>query len=378
MYMANTITMPKLGLTMTHGILSKWCVAEGDKVKKGEIIAEIETDKISSEYESPFEGTVLEILVEEGEEVKVTAPICVVGKTDGNVDANKRILITPAARKLAAEYNIDYTNIKGSKENGRISVQDIEKAHKSIQHTDDTEKQPDSSIEDSTVEKIPLTGIRRIISRRMTESKKNIPHVYFSAQVDMNDKRAFKENMHEIFLKRHNVNLSYTHIILRAVACSLEEYPDVNVSAGKNEILRLKSINIGLAVDGDEGLVVPVIKKANSLEFVQLCKYVNDAVSRAKSGNLTPDDLEGGTFTLTNLGMYGVDSFNAVINPPQAAILAVGAVRDMPAVVGGKLAVRPLMNMSLSTDHRVIDGVLAAKFLACIKKHLETPYAIMV
>ncbi|NJD04600.1 MAG: 2-oxo acid dehydrogenase subunit E2, partial [Ruminiclostridium sp.] len=360
---------------------------------KGEPLVEFETDKINTEFESPEEGFLLEILAGEEEEVAVSAPICVIGQPGENTDIDyevvssplavkNRILISPLARKIAVENGIDYSDIKGSRPNGRIVKKDIEKVVYEKNKPEVVKVMPacKSESNENTAAKgshIPLLNMRKTIAQRLSQSKKEIPHAYFKTQVDMSKARSLKDEVENRIYEIKGIKPSFTHIIIKAAASAIERYPAFNASFGEDSIIRYEDINIGVAVELDDGLIVPVVMQAGKLTLGGICEKADELVSKARSGSLGIEDITGSTFTVSNLGMYGIDEFTAIINPPESAILAVGAIRDGTVVEKGEIKVKPLMNLVLSVDHRVIDGALAARFMKSLKEMLENPYLLL-
>jgi pyruvate dehydrogenase E2 component (dihydrolipoamide acetyltransferase) len=444
--MSQIITMPKLGLTMTQGMITRWYKKEGDPVKAGEAVVEIETDKITSGVESPCDGYLLEILAQKDEVRAITAPLCVVGdlseapseevSASGNKASNtpgKRLFITPIARKLAKENQIEYTAIKGTGPLGRITKRDILNvlnqssrvritplaknlaAENGIDYTkikgagpggriekkdilaviEATERPaaiteivpltvPRQSVptEDESarriVKRVPLSGIRKITAERLSQSKHDIPHVYFKISVDAKNLIELKNHVSEGVKVKTGKKLTLNDLIVKAAASVLGEFPEFNASLINNEIVYYQNVNVGIAVNSDKGLVVPVVKGAGRLSLSEICTRTGELVDRARSGKLDYEDLSGGTFTISNLGAYQIDEFSAIINPPESAILAVGTAREMPCVKSGEIVVSTVMNMTLSVDHRVIDGALAAKFMKRLKDVLEEPCLFLI
>ena len=406
--MATVITMPKLGLTMTKATITRWLKKEGEKVNKGEVLVEFETDKINTEYESTEDGYLLKILVNEGQEADVSAPICILGcKEDININLSeiipqdkitlnnnknhilnssdigiKRIFISPLAKKIAKEKGIDYSKINGSGTNGRIIKKDIENAIRNLNRLENFEASSnDNSWQilqaNAQEDKIPLSNIRKISAQRLTQSKKEIPHAYFKIHADMSKAVSLKENISKDIEKITGAKLTFTHMILKAVSLAIEQNPYINVSLLQDSIFKHKDINIGVAVDTEQGLIVPVIKHINKKTLGQICLELKNYTDKAHNGKLTVEEISGGTFTVSNLGMYGIDEFNAIIKPPESAILAVGAITECAIPENGVLTIKPLVNLVLSVDHRVIDGALAARFMRSIKSFLENPYVLL-
>lgn len=373
--MSREIIMPKLGLTMTHGKITRWLKKEGDCVQAGETVLEIETDKINYDVESPVDGYILKILAEEGEDRDITTPLCIIGTKgeeygqleDKSLDTDAhRIFITPVAKKMAQENGIDLTGISGTGPGGRIQKEDI-------QNTIDATPQ-DSPI----TKRIPLAGIRKIIAARLTQSKHDIPHVYFKISVDAGNMMELKNKVSEAVIARLGRKLSLNDLIVKAVAAAIEEFPDFNSSLVENEIIYYKNTNIGVAVSSERGLVVPVVRNAGEKSFLELCLKLGELVDKARSGKLSLEEATGATFTVSNLGAYEIDEFSAIINPPESAILAVGRVNETPCVRNGEIVIRSVMNMTLSVDHRIIDGALAARFMKKLKDIMQEPYLILM
>ncbi len=376
--MITAIIMPKMGETMESGKLIKWHKKEGDLVERGDVLFEVETDKTIFEVEAPKKGFLHTILIPESdEEVPVTitvgyiaesmdeplpekaieqkkaeerpAPVVSQDKAPEEsvitqVQKTGRILISPIARRLARERGLDPANIRGSGPNGRIEARDI----KSI------------PAEGST---IPLSQVRKITAERMTLSKTTVPHFYLFHTVDMTRALELREQLKEDLSKRYSVKLTITDIIVGALAGALREYPDMNSTYGNNGIERKERIHIGLAMASGSDLFVPVIRDADLLNISEIARQRTGLMEKTRTGKLRPDDLEGATFTLTNLGNTGLEGFIAIINPPQVGILATGSILKKPVVRNGQLCIADLMEVSLSCDHRVVNGVDAAQFL---------------
>jgi pyruvate dehydrogenase E2 component (dihydrolipoamide acetyltransferase) len=410
--MAEYIIMPKLGFDMDKGTIVKWIKKEGDFIEEQEVIFEIETDKTIMEVEAQVSGVLRKILVTEGEEFPVTLPIAIIGGKDENIDKmiaeayrklrksetvevegskiNKEISpvieekqetepkeqkeelkkITPGARKKAKELGIEVQLVEGSDPGGVVIEKDVISYY---QNYYDISKGIDKS-----GEKIPYAGMRKIIGERLSQSKFTAPHVYFTISVDMS-------KVMEL-IKRFNRNaekkISINDFLVFVVAKVLSEQPNMNCSLIDEEIIYHKDINIGIAVSLKEGLIVPVIKNADKKILCILSKEIKEMINLARDKKLMPDDYKGGTFTLSNLGMYGIENFTAIINPPEAAILAVGAIKKNPIVVeeesGEKIEICSIMKTTLSVDHRLVDGAMAAKFLNRLKGYLELPDGLIL
>lgn len=395
--MAKVITMPKFGLTMETGKVAAWLKHPGDQVEKGEILAEIETDKIAAEFESPESGYLLRIIVEEGREVRVKEPICLIGEqgetTDlvsiagqrissssdaeqgsgsattegalasesppfGDAPARKRgePVISPRARKLMMARGIDPLAFQSVKKE-RITESDVQR------YLNDSPPAPRSLPAPAEGERVELTAIRKRIADRMILSKQTIPHFYLRVALDA----AAMIRMHQSLVFKP----AYNDMIIKACAMAMIEFPDVNVSLVDNIISKHHSCNIGLAVSVGNGLIVPVVHAAESKSLEAIGASTADLVARARAGKLTLDEVTDGTFTVTSLGVHPIEEFSAIINPPESAILAVGRILSQPIVVGQQVLPGSVLKLTLSVDHRIIDGMLAAEFLSRIKGLLE-------
>lgn len=334
------IVMPKLGVMMEEGTVLRWIKAEGDEVREGEAVLEIETEKAAVEIEAPASGVLMSVAVKEGETVPVGTRLGVIASRDEEIAA-------PAHPKPRAE--------KGKTElSGMVPSPAKE-----------TEERAASS---GTVSAV--SSMRRVIGERMSESKRSIPHFYVNMEVDMTEAIKLREGWKE---KKKGAVPSINDFVLWASARALKEFPSVNSAMTEGGLRVFSDIHLGVAVAVEEGLVVPVIRNADRFELSELAQKSRELVQKVQQKKLPPPDYEGGTFTVTNLGMFGVDSFSAIVNPPQCAILAVGRVAPRVMPRDGSLEVRSIMTMTLSADHRIIDGVVAARFLQAIKGLLESP-----
>lgn len=376
--MAEIVKMPKLGSTMESGVLCNWCKEVGDEVKRGDSICEIETEKLVTAVESMYDGVMLQHIGEIGNEYTVGEPICIIGKENESINipkhadeeksASDRIKISPLAKKIARENGIDYTKIKGSSVSGRIEKKDVLKFMSETKENSQPKKKDDVSID--------MNGMRKAIAKKMTASKQMIPHTYFKTNVDMGDlmKFRFDAPKHlETKVEKYGINA----LILKAAAVALHCVKGINVSLNDNAIVTHNHINIGMAVSVSEGLVVPVIKDVDKLSIVEIDKKAAELARKARENELVFDDLSDSTFTVSSLSRYGLPEFTAIINPPNAAILAVGAVLDEVVAVKGEVCIRPILHATLSIDHRVIDGALAAQYLSKFKEVLENPYMLL-
>jgi len=392
--MATTVIMPKLGLTMTEGTIEKWFKQEGDRVEKGEPLVEIITEKINFQYESPASGILRKILHHEGETVPVTTPIAIIAEEGEAVaevemvkpevpverpspaavqserkEPTKRIFVSPIARKIAQEKGIDLSSVKGTGPMGRIIKMDVLKV--AGEGVTPAMRRPLEKL-------IPLKGIRRVIAKRMTESFQNIPHFYLSLEIDMTSCLALHEQLREEVERRTQLRLTLTDILVKVTASTLKEHPIINSRIEGDQIHLIEEINIGVAIALEDGLIVPVIHHADQKSLTEIASTLRALTQKAKEGKLSLEDVGGGTFTLSNMGMLGIDKFNAIINPPECSILGVGRTVEKPVFHGGEIKVRPMAWFSLSSDHRIVDGATAALFLNHIKKLVENPSLLLL
>ena len=362
------LRMPKLSLTMKTGTVVRWYKREGETVEKGEPIVEVLSEKVTCDVEAPASGVLRKIVAKEGEEIPVNGILAVITMPDEPLPeieeiekavsvefkkpVEKRILASPAAKRLAREYGIDLSQVVGSGPEGRIVEADVRRfIEEKVGYAPKVR------------ETIPLVGIRKMTAEKVSLSKKTAPHCTITMKVDMDEATKLKEKL----------GVSYTEIIVKAVALALKEHPIMNSSLKNDKIEVYEDINIGVAVATEEGLVVPVVKNADRKNLNQLSSEIKMLVEKARTGKLEKGDVSGGTFTITNLGMYEVEAFTPIINPPETAILGVGKIEEIPIVVNGEVKIRPVTVLSLSFDHRVIDGAPAAEFLGKIKEFLEKP-----
>jgi pyruvate dehydrogenase E2 component (dihydrolipoamide acetyltransferase) len=405
----NEVIMPKLGLTMETGRIEKWHKKEGDRVEKGEVLFEVMTDKVTIEVESYDSGTLLKILRAEGDDVPVTEVVAYIGeqgekvpenvikketakknkepelkdaleskdrgkKTDRSTGKEKGIKISPLARKIAEDMGIDYRSeeIAGSGPGGRIVKEDViayGKLRKKKEKEEPASQQGAISVKSSS----KLTGLRKVIAERMSHSKSTIPHLVLNIKADATKLVELKEKLEEEIIKKYGVKITYTDFVLKAAAVSLRENLEVNSTFSDGNYIIYDEVNIGVAVSLEEGLIVPSIINCDKLRITDIAKKRVELVKKARKGKLSLEEVSNGTFTVTNLGMYGIRSFSPIINPPQAAILAVGEIYVEPAVVKGKIEPRSFMNLSVSCDHRIIDGTVGAKFLRRVVELIEDP-----
>jgi pyruvate dehydrogenase E2 component (dihydrolipoamide acetyltransferase) len=413
---AELITMPKLGFDMAEGVLVEWAKQVGDEVGEDDIIAIIETDKANVEV-NPFKtGILRELLVEEGAIVPVGAPIAVIGTTDEEIDLaalglekevlkaeekvepvaaaapepeevpaaveRERVLASPVTRRMARELGIDLSQVKGSGPGGRIVKRDIEaylRERERVPERAPPPPIPTPSYEPTTDEYRvePLSPMRKTIGRRMVESKQQAPHFYVTMEVDMEAAMALRQQLNTMMPE--GLKISVNDLLIKAAAIALKEFPNINASFAGDKVHVHNQINIGIAVARETGLLTTVVKECDKKSLAQIAQEAQALISRAREGRMQAEDMIGGTFTLSNLGMFGVEDFSAIINPPHAAILAVSAVKRVPVVnEDGELAVSTRMKVTISADHRVTDGAEAARFLQVFKAALEQPMRLVL
>jgi len=386
------VKMPQLGESVTEGTIGKWLKQVGEPVKKYEPLLEVITDKVDSEIPSPVEGTVIEIRVPEGEKVPVgtvlavievgavvtpapTAPLREVAMPVAAPQVLTAVgRLSPVVAKMIADHGIDVSQIRGTGSGGRVTKKDVEmylEARKGAPASTPTPSVAPGALE----EIIPLTPMRRAIAEHMVKSKTVAPHVTSVYEVDLSRVVAYREAHKEALQQREGIDLTYTAFFVQAAVAALKAYPIVNASYSDQGIILKKRINIGVAVALPDGLIVPVIKDADNKNLAGLAKAVNDLARRAREKRLTPDDVQGGTFTITNPGIFGGLFGTPIIHQPQAAILGVGAIVKRPVVIsdarGDSLAIRPMVYLGLSIDHRLLDGAIADQFMSKVKEFLE-------
>jgi len=451
--MEEVVLMPRLSDTMTEGVIATWQKKVGDAVKKGEVLAEIETDKATMELESYKNGILLYQGAKEGEKIAVNDLLCIIGDAGLNIDAivaaasgapapqqqteatqpqaeqaaapqasatpaqpqavvnEGRIIASPLAKKLAEEKGIDLKYVKGSGDNGRIVKQDVDsfspvqqQAATAQPQAQPLQQQPQTEVTQpaaqqqaalQTPEKaaepkaaaaaqpaigqvsfdeVPVTQMRKTIARRLAESKFTAPHFYLTMSIDMDRAVETRVKLNEL----SPVKISFNDMVLKAVAVSLKQHPKVNSSWLGDKIRINHHVNIGVAVAVDEGLLVPVVRFADAKSLSQIAVEVKEYAKKAKDKKLQPSDWEGSTFTISNLGMFGIDEFTAIINPPDACILAIGGISQVPVVKNGQVVPGNIMKVTLSCDHRVVDGASGAAFLQTLKSLLEEPLRMLV
>ena len=439
--MAKEIVMPKLGLTMTEGTVSKWLKKVGDEVKEGEPLFEVETDKLTNTIEASASGVLRHIFVEEGTTVPLFAKLASVAAADEDISAlvgdaapaaaaaapeaaaaapapaapvrapGERIVAAPAAKKLAKELGIDLALVPGTGPNGRITLDDVKNykpapaapaaeeepkkkasplaaavakdlgidlekveakdrvlAEDILRFLENTREKADAPEEAAREELVPMNGMRKAIAKNMLNSHMTSPTVTANLSVDMSAMKAYREQ-----LKSQDIKVSYTDLLVKFVAKALMEYPLLNCSVEDNKIRYKHYVNMGVAVALDNGLVVPNVADADKKSLTEISAEVKELAKLAREGGLPMEKLRGGTFTITNLGMYGIESFTPIINQPEVAILGVTTMEDRAVVRDGAVVIRPMMTLSLTFDHRVVDGSVAAEFLQRVKTLMENP-----
>ncbi|MFN8545668.1 MAG: dihydrolipoamide acetyltransferase family protein [Candidatus Binatia bacterium] len=401
------VTMPKLSDTMEEGKVLRWLKHVGDRVSPGAVLAEVETDKAEMELEAYDEGVLAEVRVGEGESAPVGAVIAVLS-TAGEALASpkaqsvpppivpaapeapvapvapapaaERVRVSPLARRVASERGLDVGHIHGTGPGGRVVQRDVEAALATMAEPAAVAPVvPPRSVpppSGPTSRRVELSKMRRTTARRMAEAKRDVPHFYVSSTIAMDEAVRLKAEL--AALGGAWTGVTYTHLLLRAAGLALRAVPEMNASGDGDAVVLHGAAHIGVATALDEGLIVPVVRDCDTTALAELVARARGVVERTRAGKFAPDDLLGGTFTISNLGMYPVSEFAAVVNPPQAAILAVGAVQNLPVVRDGAVVPGHVMTLTLSCDHRIVDGALAGRFLAELKRLLEHPVALLV
>lgn len=387
--MATTIVMPQLASTMENGTIVKWLKNVGDEVVEGEAIMEITTDKVDVEVESPASGILLKIIAKEGDEVPVKEPVGIIGTKDEAIGDIKvvteqkeekteekpkekpitpsgRIFASPRARRLAKEAGIDIASVVGSGPGGRIVGKDIENYIKEAKKLTIVETKPTVEAKPLPGQVIKLSQIQKVVAERLSMSYRTAPHIDILIDVNCEKMIALRT-----LLRSQGINVSYNDILAKFVGVLLKQFPKFNATYGDDGIHLIEDINIGIATAVGEDLVVPVVKNVDKKTLIEVASESARLIASARDRKLSLDDLSGGTFTITNLGMFGVRSFKAIINPPQVAILAVGAIEPRAVVLPGQIVAQQMMSLNLSIDHRVVNGAQGGEFLARLKDLLE-------
>ena len=417
------INMPRLSDTMEEGTVAAWLKQEGDKVEEGDILAEIETDKATMEFESFYEGTLLKIGIQEGESAKVDSLLAIIGpegtdvskigtsgggsktskksesksedksKEEDSTDKKEsksqtetkdegRIFASPLAKKMAEDKGIDLSNVKGSGENGRIVKKDIEnfkESDKPVEAKADTAEKTTASVQpytpagEESFEDRKNSQMRKVIAKRLGESKFTAPHYYLTIEVDMANAMSSRKHINEM----PDVKVSFNDMVIKASAMALRKHPQVNSQWTGDTTKIAKHIHMGVAVAVEEGLVVPVLKFADQMSLTQIGGNVKDLAGKARNKKIQPAEMEGSTFTVSNLGMFGIVEFTSIINQPNSAILSVGTIVEKPVVKNGEIVVGNTMKLTLACDHRTVDGATGAAFLQTLKTYLENPVTML-
>ena len=413
--MAEVVTMPRLSDTMTDGVVAQWHKKVGDKVSEGDLLAEIETDKATMEFESFQEGTLLYIGVEEGVSAPVDSILAILGEKGEDIQSllkagsnpssteqkavnekdeelvvskepskdlmefetnsseiSDRVKISPLAKRIAEDKGLDLKSIQGSGDGGRIVRRDVEGLDATPTNLESANHQATAGIESYTEQNV--SQMRKVIARRLSESKFSAPHFYLTIDIDMDKVWSERKTLAEAT----GTKVSFNDFVVKSCAMALRNHPYVNGSWLGDKLRFNNHIHIGVAVSVEEGLLVPVIRFADQKGLSAISSEVRDMAEKAKSKKLQPKDWEGNTFTISNLGMFGIEDFTAIINPPDSCILAVGAIRDEAVVKNGQVVPGKRMKVTLSCDHRIVDGVAGAQFLQEVKRNLENPLCMLL
>lgn len=418
--MAIEILMPALSPTMTEGKIARWLKKEGDTVNNGDVLAEIETDKATMEVEAIEDGifgrilvpegtegvavnTPIAIMVEEGEAVPdsaappatsaasapapaqaaaaapASAPVAPAAALQASRPAN-RIVASPLARRIAAAKNVDLSTLKGTGPNGRIVKRDVEAAAAQPAAAPKPGQQANVPLPTGASRTVPHTTMRKVIARRLSESKATIPHFYVSMDVELDALMALRSQLNALSHDEGQdaFKLSVNDMLIKAAALALKQVPEVNASFTEDAMILHEDADISVAVSLDDGLITPIVRAADRKSLKQISQEAKSLVSRARAGKLKPEEFQGGTFSISNMGMFGVKEFAAIVNPPQAAILAIAAGKRQPVVSGDEIKVATVMTVTLSVDHRAVDGAMAAKWLSAFRNIVQAPLALVL
>ncbi|MDD8019047.1 MAG: dihydrolipoamide acetyltransferase family protein [Bacteroidota bacterium] len=407
--MATKMLMPKLSDTMDEGIILKWRKKEGETIKQGDILADIQSDKADMEQESYESGVILKLYAKEGEGVKVGAPLAIIGKAGEDISSllvethvpspvqqeksvtasepvavpqvaivppsapiviqnDIRLKVSPLAKKIAGENNVDLNSLVGSGPQGRIVKADVQSM---IGKSPLLKKKVFAPVQPK---EIPLSMMRKTIAKRLVESKSTIPHFYLTTEINMKRAIDFRSSLNEVT----GTKISYNDIVMKAVALALRENPKANSSFAGDKIIQHGRVDVSVAVAIDEGLITPVIRNTDAKSLSEISGETKELAQRAREGKLKPEEFSNGTFTVSNLGMFDIENFAAIINPPEGAILAVGTIVEKPVVENSQVVVGHTLKVTLSCDHRVIDGAVGAQFLQSFKKIMENPVMLVL
>ena len=406
--MATEVVIPNLGYTMTVAKILGWKKSVGDPIEFDEPLLEIETDKVNYLIEAPEGGIVKALLANVGDEVPVGGIVAIIAAANEEVDVSlsekkedepipegapvgepkeavftdarkkrrERVLVSPVAKKMAMEKGIDLSLIKGTGNSGRIRKDDVERYLAEMRAPEPVEA-VSHAMSTEVQETIPMSSMRKTIARRLSQSFRDIPHINLVTEVDMTEAMRMRELTKDKLEAKHGIRLSLNDIFIKTVADTIRDHHLLNARLQGDNIEVLSNINIGLAVALDKGLIVPAIEQADRKRLWQIARDRRDLVERARQGTLSLNELERGTFTISNLGMYEIVSFTSIINPPQCGILSIAKAIDRPVVKDGKIVILPIVEISLAVDHRIVDGAVAARFLQEIKEALEDPYLLI-
>ncbi len=410
--------MPQLGESVTEGTISKWLVAVGDTVNKYDPLAEVMTDKVNAEVPSSFSGTIKELIAEEGETLAVGEVICIIETAGGSseptasnlnvvetperdekiaqepADNSSKLRYSPAVLKLSQEHNIDLSQVTGTGAGGRITRKDLQKLIQSgeIPSSAGLVEKEATQTPNKTIEKqvskpatspsitsssvgdieIPVTGVRKAIAANMLRSKHEAPHAWTMIEVDATNMVEYRNSIKGEFKQKEGFNLTFFAFFVKAVAQALKEFPQINSMWAGDKIIQKKDINISIAVATEDALFVPVIKHADEKSIKGIAREITELAAKVRAGKLTADEMQGGTFTVNNTGSFGSVQSMGIINYPQAAILQVESIVKRPVIINGMIAVRDMVNLCMSLDHRVLDGLICGRFLARVKEIIET------
>ncbi|MFT9296493.1 MAG: pyruvate dehydrogenase complex dihydrolipoamide acetyltransferase [Gluconobacter sp.] len=410
--MATDILMPALSPTMTEGKLARWLKNEGDKVSAGDVIAEIETDKATMEVEAVDEGILGRILVQEGVEgVAVNTPIAILVEEGEDVPAassgqtpaiaasvaepvaaasapapsakaappkesSERIFVSPLAKRMAKERGIALGTLNGTGPNGRILKRDVEKGGNAAPAAAKPVPAAPIAVE-GDITRVPNSTMRKVIARRLTESKTQVPHFYVSVDIELDALLALRSKLNAT-AEENSFKLSVNDMMIKAVGLALKKVPGLNVQFTDSETLHFENVDISMAVSIPEGLITPIIRNADLKSLREISREAKDLAKRARAGKLKPEEFQGGTFSISNMGMFGVRDFAAIINPPQAGILAIASGEKRAVIRGDQLAIATVMTATLSVDHRAVDGALGAQWLNALRDIVQNPYTLVV
>jgi len=400
------IVMPKLGLTMTEGQILEWKFKEGENVNKGDILFVLETEKVTFEVEAPETGILAKIMIQKDMTAAVGEIVCYLAQEGENLDdiknlipkevkedgpvvseqqeplinedsgaqTGKRIKASPLAKKVAKFYNIDLSAVTGTGPGGKIVRVDVESAHE--QHQTGTAKDKIVKTLETEDHLVPFTGMRRAVASKMLSSKVETAQTYMSITVDSTEIVDYRKTLLPSIEKKHGVRVTITDFVMKITAAAIKEHPVINTRWTDQGVLYLGDVHMGMAMALNEGLIVPVIRDINHKGFARICMDRNELINKGRENKFLPDDITGSTFTVSSLGMFGIEQFTSNINLPETAILAVGAIVDKPVALNGEVVIRPMMTLTLSYDHRVIDGAEAGKFMRTLKNYMTDPIQI--